>query len=134
MPFFLKRPASVTILSVFVLCITSWHTLRAVSAFASWKIQQEFGASPAYLLGSGLAWSTAGLWLAVILWQGKRLAIPAALGLTGLYLAWYWLDRLVIQAVPAPNAVFSAAVSTACLLFVIINLVLSKAFFDEERG
>lgn len=131
---FHTRPISVTILSVFVLCITSWNLLRIFSALASWNILREFGASPAYLLGSGLVWTVSGAWLIVTLWRAEPHALPAGLSLAGLYFAWYWIDRLFIQADPAPNFVSSAFISTTLLVCVIIDLFASKSFFDKEQG
>jgi hypothetical protein len=129
-----NRPLNVTILSVFVLCITSWNVLRSYSAIVNWDILREFGANPVYILLTGLLWSAAGLWLTYQIWTGRRAAFRAGMGISGLYFLWYWFDRLVIQPSPAPNAIFSAVVSTVYLAYIIISLIASKAFFDKERG
>jgi len=127
---FSERPARVTILSVFVLCITSWNVIRVYSAIANWDILREFGAPPAYIMGAGLAWALAGLWLAYLLWAGKRPAFAAGLALAGLYLAWYWFDRLVMQPSPAPNFVFSIAASVSLLAVFIFGTIWSKKFLE----
>ena len=126
------RPIGVTILSVFVLCITSWNVMRVFSAIANWDILREFGAAPAYIMFSGLVWAAAGLWLMYAAWMGLKPTFRAGLAMAVLYFAWYWLDRLIIQTSPAPNLLFSAVVSTLLLLYVIISLVSSKAFFEKE--
>jgi len=128
------RPLRVTILSAFVLCITAWNIMRVVSALANWNILREFGAAPAYIMFSGLAWSAAGLWFSYITWKGLKTAWPGGLALSGLYFTWYWVDRLAIQPSPAPNTLFSAVVSTVLLIYVIISLIASKAFFNKEQG
>jgi hypothetical protein len=131
---FRDRPASVTILTVFVLSITSWNVLRVYGALANWEILREFGASPAYIMGSGLGWAAAGLWLAYAIWTGQRRTFGVGLAISGLYLAWYWLDRLVIQPSPAPNVSFSAVFSAVLLVCFSLILWISKAFFDKETG
>jgi hypothetical protein len=130
----LNRPLSVTILSVIVLCITSWNAIRIYGALVNWDILREFGASPVYIMVSGVLWAAVGLWLAYATWTGKRRAFGAGLVSAALYLAWYWLDRLVMQPAPAPNLAFSAIVSAVLLVYVVISLIVSRAFFDKERG
>lgn len=125
-----SRPLRVTILSVFVLSITSWNVIRVYSAIANWDILREFGAPPAYIMGTGLAWAAAGLWLAYALWVGKQLAFTGGLILPVLYLAWYWFDRLVMQPSPAPNLGFSLAASGLLLAIFVFGMVLAREFFE----
>lgn len=124
------RPLRVTILTVFVLCITSWNAIRVYSAIANWDILREFGALPAYIMGAGLAWTAAGLWLAYSLWAGKRLAFFGGIALAGLYLAWYWFDRLAVQPSPAPNLVFSMAASALLLAIFAFGMFVARDFFN----
>lgn len=126
----LGRPARVTILTVLVLSITSWNALRAYSAAANWDILREFGALPAYIMGTGLAWAAAGLWLAYALWARKRPALAGGLAWAAAYFAWYWFDRLVMQPSPAPNLVFSIAVSGLLLAIFVFGMIWAKDFFD----
>lgn len=128
------RPLRVTILSAFVLCITSWNLMRVLSALTNWDILREFGAAPAYIMFSGLVWAAAGLWLAYAAWTGLKPAWLGGLVISSLYFTWYWIDRLAIQPSPAPNLVFSAVVSAVLLVYVMISLVSAKAFFEKERG
>lgn len=129
-------PANVTILAVFVLCITAWNGLRIYSTIANWQILREFGANPAYSLVIGLVWALTGLWLFRALWEGRRHALRAGLASAGLYFLWYWFDRLAIQPSPAPNLLFSVVFSTLLLItfIIILGLPASKAFFDKEQG
>ncbi len=128
MPPFSNRPLRVTILSVFVLSITSWNAIRLYSAVANWGILREFGAPPAYIMASGLAWVISGLWLAYALWVGRPFAFFGGLTVAGLYLAWYWFDRLVMQPSPAPNLVFSVAASMLLLAIFVFGMVWSREF------
>lgn len=125
-----NRRIRVTILTVFVLSITSWNSIRAYSAIANWDILQEFGAPPAYITTTGLTWAIAGLWLAYALWAGKRLAFFGGLALAGLYLAWYWFDRLAMQPSPAPNLVFSLVASALLWVIFVLGMILARDFFD----
>lgn len=126
MPGFSDRHLRVTILLGFVLCITSWNALRVYSAMANWDILREFGAASAYLIATGLTYLLAGLWLMYLLWTRKRLAFTAGLTLAGLYFAWYWFDRLVMQPSPAPNLMFSIIVSAFFFAFFTTGLVWSR--------
>ncbi len=130
----LDRPLPVTILAVFVLCITSWNGIRVFSAIASWQVLREFGANPVYISGTGLFWALAGFWLFWLLWEGRQAGFRAGLGAAVLYLVWYWLDRLVIQPSPATNAVFSAIVSVILCAIFTLGLLLpsSRAFFRHD--
>lgn len=128
---FSDRPLRVTILLVFVLCITSWSALRVYSAVAHWDTLEEFGALPVYIIFSGLLWAAAGLWLTYALRAGQRLAFAGGLTLAGLYFAWYWFDRLIMQPSPAPNLIFSIAASVLLLAIFAVGLFLARNFFDR---
>ncbi len=129
-----QRPLAVTILAVFVLFITSWNGIRAYSAIVNWQVLEEFGANPVYLLLTGLFWVLAGLWLSQAFWEGRSYAIRAGLAAAGLYLCWYWSDRLIFQPAQAPNLLFSMVVSVIFLAFFITTLSLpaSRGFFNKE--
>ncbi len=129
---FKLRPLHVTFLVLFVLCITVWNALRALSAIGNWDTLREFGANPAYIFISGLVWAVASFWLSYRVWAGHPSAFRAGLALSGLYFVWYWLDRLFIQSAPAPNVLFSVFVSGLYLLYVIIGLIASKTYLDKE--
>ncbi len=129
-----NHPTNVTILAVFVLFITSWNAIRVYSVIANWWILIEFGASPVYIVIIGLFWVLTGFWLFNVLWKGHRHGIRYGLGTAGLYVTWYWFDRIVMQPSPAPNALFSLITSIVLLAIFSVTLVLpnSKAFFDKE--
>jgi hypothetical protein len=98
---------------------------------ANWDILREFGAPTSYIIATGLAGTLAGLWLVYLLWFRKKLAFATGLGLAGLYFAWYWFDRLVMQPLPAPNFVFSIAASISLLAVFVFGMVVARDFFDR---
>ena len=134
MPKNLARPPSVTILTVLVLLITSWYAIRITSAIVNWQVLIEFGAIPAYILGTGIFWTVAGLWLLIIFWRGKSYSAPAGTAAAACHFLWYWFDRLIVQLSPAPNVMFSMVFSSLVLAAFIItlNLPASKSFFNKE--
>jgi hypothetical protein len=127
-------PANVTILSVFVLFMTSWNAIRVYGTLTNWQVLNEFGAKPVYLLIDGIFWILGGLWLFRTFWEGNRRAIHYGLAAAFMYFIRYWIDRIFFQTAPAPNVVFSLVISTVLLVTFCIILVLptSKAFFNKE--
>ena len=132
--YFADRPLPVTIAAVFVLCMTAWNGLRAFVAIMDWDILSRFNGNPSYILTSGLAWFIAGLALIVGLSNRKKFALHAGLILSIIYIIYYWLDRLALQASPASNVTFSVIVSI--ILFAVFNALLfwpsSRAFFQGD--
>src|SRR4051812_39400893 len=105
--YFSDRPLPVTIVILFVLSITAWNGLRAFAAIINWDILSRFNGKPEYIFTSGLIWVVAGLALFMALANRKRFALRIGLVLSILYIVWYWLDRLALQASPASNVTFS---------------------------
>jgi hypothetical protein len=128
------HPASVTILAVVVLSITFWYAIRVYSAIKNWQILTEFGAIPTYILGTGIFWILAGLWLIAIFWQRKPHAVLIGSGVAVAHFLWYWFDRLIMQPTPAPNVIFSLVGSTLgmAVFLIILNLPASRSFFNKE--
>ena len=127
------RPIPVTIGLVFVLCITAWNSIRAWSAAANWELLSRFRANPVYIFTTGIIWLVVGIALIILLIKGSRFALICALTASILYVLWYWADRLVIQASPAPNIPFSLVVSIIGLIIFNANLFWpsSRTFFKE---
>jgi hypothetical protein len=130
---FKTPPFFVTFLSMFVLCMMPWYAVRIYSAIANWQVLSEFGANPAYILGTGALWMLGSLWASWQIWEGYPSAGRAGWMMAVFYLAWYWFDRLAIQPSPATNAVYSLGLSAA--LFTVVALILllpsTRAFFTD---
>ncbi len=130
------RPFRVTILVLIVLCYTFLNGLRFTGALTHWNTLAQYGAQPAYIAASGLTWATVGLILAILLYRGHRYGSRAGLIGSVLYFAWYWMDRLFLQANPAPNTTYSLFFSSILLLAFITTLLTkrSKDFYAKERA
>ena len=128
-------PWAVTIVLVFVLFITTWNGIRAWTAVTDWELLSRFRANPIYTFTTGITWLVLGIGLGVTLLRGSRIAPACGLFLSLLYVLWYWVDRLAIQASPTTNIPFSIIGSTVGLL--IFNIILfwpsSQAFFKETQ-
>ena len=118
---------AVTILSPFVLFITSWNILRAYSSINNWSILSEFGAKPVYLLGSAIFWTVIGFWQLYILSKTKTKISKSNLVAPVCYFGWYWFDRLILQSSPAPNFLFSLFFSFF-LLFLFYSIIMAPFF------
>src|SRR5262249_1700026 len=122
------RPWPVTILLVFVLCMTAWNGIRAWTAVIDWELLSHFRANPIYIFVTGITWLILGILLIFILLKAGRLpyghyiAPTCGLVLSILYVFWYWIDRLALQPSPEPNIAFSIVVSIVSLLIFDINL------------
>ena len=93
-----KRPFSATLLTWVVLILASLNWLQLAGALRGWNFLQGLSSAPPvfYLAISGLIWGLLG---AVLIW-GLFLGRPWAPRLmkisAPLYVAAYWLDRLLV--------------------------------------
>jgi hypothetical protein len=128
-------PRSVTIILFFVLFMTGWGAVRVWTAVANWDILIQFKANPFYIFATGIIWFILGAILILLIFKGHRHTLVFGLIGSLVYGLWYWFDRLVMQAVPAPNVTFSM-IGTIITL-VIFNTILfwpsSQAFFKEPQ-
>lgn len=125
---------SVTITSIFVLCITSWNLIRLYGVIYYWQVLSEYNARPAYILATALIWSLTGLWFLMAIWKNRTIRFGPGFLLGLSYFIWYWIDRLFIQSSPSPNTIFSAITTTSLLFFYIILLGIPtlKALITKE--
>lgn len=132
----IDRPLPVTTLLLFVLCMTTWNGIRAWTTLTNWDILSRFRANPSYIFATGIVWFMIGIVLIILFLKRNRIAPACGLTLSILYLLWYWVDRLVIQAYPAPNIVFSIIVSIILLITFNANLFWpsSQAFFKHPAN
>ena len=120
-----KRPFGVTLLLWMVLCLSAWGMLRLFAALRWWEVLDQYGArlGPLYLAFTGAVWAIAGVVLVWSVWAGKSwsyLAIPVSIFL---WLAEYWLERIIFQD-PRANLDFMISVSivlSAVTLIIIFN-------------
>lgn len=133
--FIITVPCSVTILLFLVLSLTAWSGIRAWETIGSWQMLSRFSANPFYIFATGIIWFILGIALIFLIFKGNRHTLVITLALSLLYTLWYWLDRLAIQALPAPNVPFSLMITIITL--VIFNSILfwpsSQAFFKEPQ-
>jgi len=115
--------------------MTAWNGLRAWAAVANWDILSRFRANPTYIFATGIFWLVVGISLIVLLLKSSRVAPACGLAASVLYLAWYWVDRLMIQAMPETNIPFSIVVSASVLILFNLHLFWpsSQAFFKESQ-
>ncbi len=142
----IKRPLSVTILTLGVLIIAVINLTRFILSLREWGfLASRSGVSPLYLAFSGLVWCLAGAFLIWGLWAARPWAprLMQAGGLT--YALYYWLDLLFLQDHPVTgvggvlkmvlptNWQFSALVTIICLAYMAWTLSRSKvkAYFGQ---
>lgn len=131
-----RFPSRITLLLWLVLIITASSAIRAYAGIA-WR-SALLAYVPAnivtYIAVSGAFWT--GVWLVVFwcFWRAVHYTRQIVVGSAVLYAAWMWIDRLLVQAGPAPNWPF-ALVATILLLGYTFAIVLdprNKDFFRKE--
>lgn len=130
----MRRPFSVTILLWLVLSLTVWGLLRLVSAILWWDTLRVYASPPGplYITVSGGAWLIIGIGLLWGMWRAKAWIRQALLGAGIGFTAWYWSDRLLLQAWRV-NWVFMLYATVLLLVLVIICIVhpRTKEYFTE---
>ena len=122
----MKRPFAATTLLFMVLCLTAWNSIRLYAALSDWDALAEFAPRPGplYISITASFWTFGGFALArLILRPSPRARLFAALYFFG-YAAWYWADRLLLQA-PHSNWPFALA-ATLLLLAIVCLAVLNR--------
>ena len=124
---FRSRPFGVTLLLWLVLSLSAWGAVRLIAALRFWNMLHEFEArlSPVYFSITGTAWIITG---AVLLWGLFRgtmwtyWAIPASITL---WIAQYWIERLVFQS-PRANVSFALLLTILLIILTLISVFNRK--------
>ena len=127
-------PTIVTTITIFVLSITLWNTVRLFVAIRYWKLLSEFGGNPEYIALTALVWVFLGVWFVRIFVGQRRNAVRIGYIFAIFYYSWYWIDWLFIQHSPAPNLLFSFISSTTLLIIfsIIMGIPSAKSFLNKE--
>ncbi len=123
----MKRPFSVTTLLLVVLCLSAWNAIRLYAAVSDWDALAEFSPRPGplYIAATASFWTLSGLALFNFLRRPNvRAQTFSAMYVFG-YIAWVWMDRLLLQQT-RPNWPFALSMT---LTFVIL---FSPLLFDKN--
>jgi len=80
-----------------------------IQQYAAWP-------GPAYVILTGIVWALGGLVVLAAFWRRVRWADGALLGVAAAYVAWLWVDRLVIQPRLPVYWPFSLVVNASLLI------------------
>src|SRR5262245_10139344 len=105
----IKPPLPVTLLAWLVLSFTAWHMIRFFTSLSWSQTLQTYALrpGPVYIGATGAIWALAGC---LLLWSMRRRARwtrAVLLTLAGLYAAWVWADRLLVQSEQPANGPFA---------------------------
>ena len=131
-----QRPTPVTTLMWMVLSLTAWNAIRLGASIADWDVLLEFAPRPGplYVALSAAFWTLAGaaLWITIRRRSPRARAAAAAFALG--YAAWWWADRLFLQA-PRPNLIFALAATFVSLIFTAFLLLhpRTRAYFQPRE-
>jgi hypothetical protein len=135
----MKRPWSVTFLTLGVLTLTGAYLVRSFQTVRQWEFLAALPltVSPWYLLLSGIFWGLAGLVVAAGLWRGSGWAPRAARGLALAFSLYYWGDRLLLadRGAALLNWPFrlGATLLLLGLVFWILSLKKARTYFGEKH-
>jgi hypothetical protein len=131
-----KRPFLVTVFAVVVLSITIIQLIRLINTLTLWDFLADLpGVPPLYLALTGLIGFILGVFLFWGLWSGKPRAPLAARILTVIYLAYQWIERIILlrQGNQLQNWQFMIGITLLVLIFIFWTLSRSdaKTYFGE---
>ena len=134
-----SRPASVTILALGVLIITTINLTRLVLSILNWDFLVSWpGVSPLYMILTGLIWTLIGSLLLWGLWKARNWAPRLMLAVALTYALYYWLDQVFLRDHPVSGAAgaqrillpvnwqFAAGATVICLAYTAWTLNRSK--------
>ena len=93
----MPRPRTVTLLAWWVLCIAAFNALGVISGIRRYTVLSQLPLTlpPAVPIVSSAIWTAVFSLLALGLWRLKRWARWGTLAAMTLYLAQFWIERLV---------------------------------------
>lgn len=123
-----KRPFSVTLLTVLVLIIACIYLIRFAETLYLWNFILSLQTiSPLYLAFTGLIWTVIGFPLSWGLWRGHPRAPKVTHLLALAYPLYYWLDRLLVASAAEVDSNWPFASAVTILLIILIFWVFSRS-------
>jgi hypothetical protein len=121
------RPLSVTLLIVVVLIFTGLNLLRLILTIQSWIfLAGLLPVSPWYLALTGLVWTILGCALIWGLWLRLAWAPNASRLLSGIYMLYYWVDRLFVANRSGLEASWPFTLVVCLMLFLWILWLFTR--------
>jgi hypothetical protein len=133
-----QRPITVTLLAIAVLIIAAVNLVRVWATAKNWETLTNLGVSPGpvYIALTGAFWAIAFLILFELIWTGHPKARMSSFIAIGLYIAYYWLDRLAFQSrIPQKNTPFAIGMTILVVFYTLLSLSLpaTKAFLSRKN-
>jgi len=131
-----KRPFSITLLAILVLCIAVVYLARLRETLASWSSLVELlPISPGYLSLTGLVWGITGFILAFSLWFRVSWSPIVTRLVLVVFTIYYWLENifLIDHTLRSPNWPFRTAINIIIVAwaFWILSRPGAKIYFGE---
>ena len=124
----MKRPLGVTILIVTVLIFTSLNVLRVGSAiqYRDFLTQPQVTVPLNYLVISGSVWAGLGIALIIGTLVRQKWSIILMKICTSVYVAYYWVDRLLIADRSSISSRWLFATGLTIALIILIFWILTR--------
>ena len=133
-----QRPVTVTILAIAVLIIAVVNLIRFWAAVRNWEMLTNLDVSsgPLYITLTGFFWAIAFLILFRLIWIGHNRARIVGFIVIGLYIVYYWIDRLVYKShIPLKNTPFAIGTTILVVFYIVLSLSLpaNKAYLSRKN-
>lgn len=134
----LRRPRSVTFLSLFVLICSGFYLTRVFVILRSWSFWEEqyLPYASYYLLVTGLVWGLIFLGLAAGLWFGKKGAGRILRAVTLVYLGYYWIERIFLSRNTPTTSnwpfLLGITLATLALIYWLLSRPAARQYLGED--
>ena len=133
----IKRPVRITLLVWLVLIFTAWNGVRLATGLMWRDTLATYVAypGPLYISLTGAIWTVAGLFWLWSFWRAAIWTRVVLIGAAGLYAAWFWVDRLLVQAQMRANWPFDLLITIILLAYIafVVFDPYNENYF-EKRG
>ncbi len=136
-----KWPFRLQLLAGLIAYFSLWNLVRLITSLDWFGALETYvpRPGPVYIGITGALWMLVGLFLLWCMWRGRRRTWVIILIASGLYAAWFWLDRLIVQPETRANWPFTLAITLLLLAFIAAVLldrrnqsILEREAYERE--
>ncbi len=130
-----KWPFRLMLLAWLIVFFTLWNLARLITSIDWHDTLATYAPfpGPVYIGFTGAIWSGMGIFLLWCLRRGKRWTRLALLIGSGIFTAWFWADRLLLQSELRSNWLFTLIANLLILAFIAAVIFDRRIRIHLER-